>query len=97
MQEEGVTFQSPVDGQQLLLTPERSTQIQNDIGANIMMALDDVVSSVCEDHDRFQEATHRTLRWIDRCIDPLIHRYPIPGTVAGLARRATGSGAPAGV
>ena len=82
MQEEGVTFQSPVDGQQLLLTPERSTQIQNDIGANIMMALDDVVSSVCEDHDRFQEATHRTLRWIDRCISA--HKRPSEQALFGI-------------
>ena len=82
MQEEGVAFQSPVDGQQLLLTPERSTQIQNDIGANIMMALDDVVSSVCEDHDRFQEATHRTLRWIDRCISA--HKRPSEQALFGI-------------
>ena len=33
-----------------------------------MMALDDVVSSKSEDDARFTEATHRTLRWIDRCI-----------------------------
>ena len=68
LKEEGVTFQSPVDGQQMLLTPERSMQIQNNIGADIIMALDDVVSSVCVDESRFEEATHRTLRWIDRCI-----------------------------
>jgi queuine tRNA-ribosyltransferase len=66
--EEGVTFQSPVDGQQMLLTPEKSMQIQNDIGADIIMALDDVVSSVAADDERFEEATHRTIRWIDRCI-----------------------------
>ena len=62
--------------------PERSTQIQNDIGANIMMALDDVVSSVCEDHDRFQEATHCTLRWIDRCISA--HKRPSEQALFGI-------------
>lgn len=66
--ETGVNFQSPVDGQQMLLTPEKSMQIQKDIGADIIMALDDVVSSVATDEKRFEEATHRTLRWIDRCI-----------------------------
>ena len=60
--EEGVTFQSPVDGQQMLLTPEKSMHIQNDIGADIIMALDDVVSSVAADDERFEEATHRTIR-----------------------------------
>jgi len=44
--EEGVNFQSPVDGERMLLTPEHSIQIQNRIGADIIMALDDVVSSV---------------------------------------------------
>ena len=38
------------------------------IGSDIMMVLDDVVSSKSEDDARFTEATHRTLRWIDRCI-----------------------------
>jgi queuine tRNA-ribosyltransferase len=41
--EEGVKFQSPVDGTEMMLTPEKSIQIQNKIGADIMMALDDVV------------------------------------------------------
>lgn len=43
--EEGVKFQSPHDGQEMLLTPEKSTEIQNSIGADIIMQLDDVVSS----------------------------------------------------
>jgi queuine tRNA-ribosyltransferase len=33
-----------------------------------MMMLDDVVSSVCTDKARFEEATQRTIRWLDRCI-----------------------------
>lgn len=66
--EEGVTFASPVDGTRMLLTPEMSMQLQNQIGADIMMALDDVVSSKTVDAARFTEACHRTLRWIDRCI-----------------------------
>lgn len=43
--EEGVTFQSPVDGKRTLLTPEESIKIQNKLGADIIMALDDVVPS----------------------------------------------------
>lgn len=69
IREEGVTFQSPVDGSSMLLTPEHSMRIQNQLGADIMMALDDVVSSVKVDADRFREATLRTTRWIDRCIE----------------------------
>ena len=66
--EEGVTFQSPVDGRTMLLTPEHSIAVQNRLGADIIMALDDVVPSTAEDPARFEEATHRTTRWIDRCI-----------------------------
>jgi tRNA-guanine family transglycosylase len=35
--EEGVKFQSPVDGQEMMLTPEHSMHIQNEIGADIIM------------------------------------------------------------
>lgn len=66
--EEGVKFQSPNDGTEMMLTPEMSMQVQNQIGSDIMMALDDVVSSKSVDDARFTEACHRTLRWIDRCI-----------------------------
>lgn len=66
--EEGVNFENPFKkGDMLLLRPEDSIRHQNNIGANIIMALDDVVSSVVEDEDRFIVATHRTLRWYDRC------------------------------
>jgi queuine tRNA-ribosyltransferase catalytic subunit len=51
----------------LLLRPEDSIRHQNNIGSNILMALDDVISSVTEDEQRFVTATHRTLRWYDRC------------------------------
>lgn len=43
--EEGVKFKSPYDGSECMLTPEHSIQIQNTIGADIIMQLDDVVSS----------------------------------------------------
>lgn len=66
--EDGVRFQSPVDGSEMLLTPEKSIQIQNDIGADVIMALDDVVSSTTTGK-RVEEACWRTLRWIDRCVD----------------------------
>lgn len=83
--EEGVTFESFVDGSKMLLTPEMSIQHQNRIGSDIMMALDDVISSVSDDDARFKEATERTVRWIDRCIaahaNP--HRQNLFGIVQG--------------
>ncbi|XP_078163284.1 uncharacterized protein LOC144558336 isoform X2 [Carex rostrata] len=69
--EEGVTFQSPVDGKPMLLTPEESIQIQNKIGADIIMALDDVVRTTITG-PRIEEAMYRTLRWMDRCIEELV-------------------------
>jgi queuine tRNA-ribosyltransferase catalytic subunit len=64
-------------GDTLLLRPEDSIRYQQEIGADIIMALDDVVSSVAVDDDRFQEATYRTLRWYDRCCQA--HGKPIDG------------------
>jgi queuine tRNA-ribosyltransferase len=65
--EEGVRFQSPHDGSMMMLTPEHSMSIQNSIGADIMMQLDDVISSTTEG-PRVEEAMHRSIRWLDRCI-----------------------------
>ncbi|KAL7481912.1 hypothetical protein ACHAW6_007593 [Cyclotella cf. meneghiniana] len=53
--------------QRMLLRPEDSIYHQNNIGSDIIMALDDVVSSVSDDKTRFKVATYRTLRWLDRC------------------------------
>lgn len=65
--EQGVNFRSPFDGSECLLTPEHSIQIQNTIGADIMMQLDDVVKTTTTG-PRVEEAMHRTIRWLDRCI-----------------------------
>jgi tRNA-guanine family transglycosylase len=81
--ERGVTFQNPHDGSRELLTPERSIAIQNCIGADIMMALDDVVSSVVTG-PRVTEAMHRTLRWIDRCV--AAHERPAEQNLFGIVQ-----------
>ncbi|KAG2471343.1 queuine tRNA-ribosyltransferase catalytic subunit 1 [Polypterus senegalus] len=65
--EEGVKFRSPYDGKEILLTPEESINIQNALGSDIMMQLDDVVSSTVSG-PRVEEAMHRSIRWLDRCI-----------------------------
>lgn len=81
--EEGVTFQSPVDGKPMLLTPEESIQIQNKIGADIIMALDDVVKTTITG-PRVEEAMYRTLRWIDRCI--AAHQRPADQNLFGIVQ-----------
>lgn len=50
--EEGVSFKNPKNGEKLLLTPEKSVHLQNQIGADIIMALDDVVSSLTPNSER---------------------------------------------
>ncbi len=66
--EDGVEFKSPHDESMMLLTPEKSMEIQNAIGADIMMQLDDVLCTTTEDAERMEEATYRSIRWLDRCI-----------------------------
>lgn len=86
--EAGVEFEDPKKpGSRMLLTPEKSIESQNDIGADIMMALDDVVSSTLDpvkDEFRIKEATDRTLRWIDRCISA--HRKPESQNLFGIVQ-----------
>lgn len=55
-------FASPHDGSLMLLTPEKSIELQNAIGADIMMQLDDVVSPLSS-QERIEEAMHRSIRW----------------------------------
>jgi queuine tRNA-ribosyltransferase len=65
--EEGVTFRSPRDGQMIHLTPERSIQIQNALGADVIMAFDECPPYPAT-RQQVEEATDRTYRWLKRCI-----------------------------
>jgi len=65
--EKGVKFTSPYNEEEILLTPEKSIEIQNAIGADIMMQLDDVVH-VSTRGPRVEEAMYRSIRWLDRCL-----------------------------
>ncbi|KAF9528450.1 tRNA-guanine(15) transglycosylase-like protein [Crepidotus variabilis] len=65
--EEGALFASPFTGEPTMLTPEESISIQHTIGADIIMQLDDVVSSLTTG-PRVEEAMERSVRWLDRCI-----------------------------
>ncbi len=65
--DEGVTFRSHIDGSSHHLTPERSIEIQEALGADIIMVLDDVPAGGAE-HRRLVEAVERTHRWAERCL-----------------------------
>lgn len=66
--EEGVRFLSPHDGSPMLLTPEHSIALQNTIGSDIIMQLDDVLVTTSQDIPRMREAMQRSVRWLDRCM-----------------------------
>lgn len=71
--DEGVSFHYEVDGSPVFLTPERSIDIQQALGADIMMALDQCVAYPAE-YPQVKEAVLRTTRWSKRC--KKAHRNP---------------------
>src|SRR2546421_621964 len=64
--EDGVEFQSHVDGSRRYLTPQRATEIQWTLGADIAMAFDHVVPGGADEASA-RDALERTLRWLARC------------------------------
>jgi queuine tRNA-ribosyltransferase len=66
--EQGVTFQSHIDGTKHEMSPERSIEIQNLLGSDIVMQLDECVSLPCEDAVA-EKAMRLSLRWAQRCRD----------------------------
>lgn len=64
--EEGVTFSSHIDGSKHVLTPERSVEIQNLLGSDIVMQLDECVS-LPSDPKVQDKAMRLSLRWAERC------------------------------
>jgi queuine tRNA-ribosyltransferase len=65
--DEGVTFRSPRDGHFIHLTPEKSIEIQNALGADVMMAFDECAPYPAS-RETVETALHRTTHWLDRCI-----------------------------
>lgn len=65
--DEGVTFQSHIDGSRHLFSPEKVMEIQRIIGADIIMAFDECTPYPC-DHTYAKKSMHLTHTWLDRCI-----------------------------
>lgn len=66
--ENGVQFTSHLDGSKHYLTPEKATQIQHDLGADIIMAFDECAPADSTD-EYFNQAMERTHSWLLRCIE----------------------------
>ena len=66
--DEGVIFQSHIDGSKHILNPQSVIDIQDCLGSDIMMCLDDVVPYPC-DEERIKDALDRTHMWAKECKD----------------------------
>lgn len=76
--EEGVTFQSHIDGTRYIFTPENVIDTQRIIGADIMMAFDECTPYPC-DYDYAKKSTQITHRWLKRCVDRFNQTSPLYG------------------
>ena len=68
VEDDGVRFQSHIDGAAWFLTPEACMEVQRKLGADVIMILDECVEYPC-DKDRAADAMERTLAWARRCRD----------------------------
>ena len=71
--EEGVAFQSHIDGSRHFMTPEKAIFIQNDLGADIIMVFDECIPFPAEPA-YIKESVDRTTRWAKRCLQA--HQRP---------------------
>lgn len=86
--DDGVTFKSIIDGSLIRLTPERSIEVQNNLGADIIMAFDDCPPHL-DTNDaamrlRLEQANDRTIRWLERCV--AAHRRPDEQALFGIVQ-----------
>ncbi len=84
--DDGVQFKSHLDGSTVDLTPQRSMQVQNDLGADIVMAFDDCPPAA-DDAARIRQACERSARWLDRCIKA--HARPADQALFGIVQGGT--------
>jgi len=80
IREEGVSFQSHIDGRKIFMGPEESMQIQSNLGSTIAMAFDECPSSRAEE-SYVRASAERTYRWLCRCKARLDELNAMPGTV----------------
>jgi queuine tRNA-ribosyltransferase len=81
--EEGVTFRSPRDGRIINMTPEHSIQIQNALGADVIMAFDECPPADASKAE-VAAATERTYRWLKRCVTA--HQKPQQQALFGIVQ-----------
>lgn len=71
--EEGAKFSSHIDGSRHMLSPERSIEVQNDLGSDIIMAFDECAPPDAT-YEYIAKSEARTTRWLERCVEA--HKFP---------------------
>lgn len=80
IEEEGVHFNSHIDGHKIFMGPEQSMQIQSNLASTIAMAFDECPSSVA-DRKYMTNSVERTTRWLKRCKDEMARLNSLPDTI----------------
>ena len=80
IKEEGVAFQSHIDGRHIFMGPEESMQIQSNLGSTIAMAFDECVENPAE-YMYAASSCERTVRWLERCKAEMERLNSLPDTV----------------
>ena len=80
IKEEGVHFNSHIDGRKIFMGPEESMQIQSNLASTIAMAFDECPSSVA-DRKYIANSVERTTRWLKRCKDEMSRLNSLPDTI----------------
>jgi len=83
IEEEGVHFRNHLNGDKLFLSPEKATEIQNDLGADIMMAFDECPPYPAT-FDYMKASVERTSRWAERCL--VAHGRPNDQALFGIVQ-----------
>ena len=80
IKEEGVYFNSHIDGRKIFMGPEESMQIQSNLGSTIAMEFDECPSSVAE-RSYIENSVARTTRWLQRCKDEMARLNSLDDTI----------------
>ena len=80
IKEEGVTFNSHIDGKKIFMGPEESMQIQSNLGSTIAMAFDECMKNPAE-YNYAKESIARTTRWLIRCKNEMERLNNLPDTL----------------
>ena len=83
--EEGVRFRSPVNGDEIMLTPEESMRVQTSLNSDIVMAFDECTPYPATE-EQANASMQLSMRWAKRCRDSYSQRYGGQGALFGIVQ-----------